>query len=155
MHHRVAFTSDHCMLLLRDLPSRCKPTARSKLFRFEAMWLQDNSCAEVVDRAWEKGINSRSEKIFLKCLEECRSSLTIWNKTNLGHIGRKVAYLQKQLQRLGCQNDALVNMEEVQNTKMESNKMLDIERYYGSNVPGILGLRKGTGHLLFPHKIFK
>ena len=58
MHHRVASTFDHCMLLLRDFPSRCKATAWSKLFRFEAMWLQDKSCAEVVDKAWEKGINS-------------------------------------------------------------------------------------------------
>ena len=102
MHHRVASTYDHYMLLLRDLPSRCKTTARSKLFHFEAMWLQDKSCAEVVDRAWEKGINSTSENIFLKCLEECRSSLTILNKNNFGHIGRKLAYLQKQLQRLEC-----------------------------------------------------
>ena len=70
-------------------------------------------------------------------------------------MGRKVAYLQKQLQRLKCQSDALVTMEEVQSTKIELKKMLDIERYCGSNVLGILGLRKGTGHLLFPHKTFK
>ena len=74
-----------------------------------------------------KGINSTSKNIFLKCLEECRSSLTIWNNNNFGHVGRKVAYLQEPLQRLECQNDALVNMEEVQNTKMELNKTLDIE----------------------------
>lgn len=95
-----------------------------------------------MDRAWEKGINSTSKNIFL---EECRSSLTIWNKNNFGHMGRKVAYLQKQLQRLKCQSDALVTMEEVQSTKIELKKMLDIERYCGSNVLGILGLRKGTG----------
>nr|POE53126.1 hypothetical protein CFP56_13669 [Quercus suber] len=77
VHHRAASTSDHCILLLRDLPSSCQPSTQSKLFRFEAMWLQDKSFAEVVDRAWEKGINSTSENIFLKCLEECHSSLTI------------------------------------------------------------------------------
>ena len=108
-----------------------------------------------MERAWESGINNTSENIFPKSLEECRSSFTVWNKNNFGHVSRKVASLQEQLQRLECQNDALVNIEEVQNTKMELNKMLDIQRYCGSNVPGILGLRNGTGHLLFPHKIFK
>ena len=51
VYHRAASTFDHCMLLLRDLPSRCRPFAQPMLFRFEAMWLQDKGCAKVVDRA--------------------------------------------------------------------------------------------------------
>ena len=39
VYHRAASSSDHCKLLLRDLPPRCRPSAQPKPFQFEAMWL--------------------------------------------------------------------------------------------------------------------
>ena len=104
-----------------------------------------------MDRAWEKGISSTSENIYLKCLEECHSSFKIWNKNNFGHVGRKVAYIQEQLQRLECQNDALVNMEEVQNTKMELNKMLDIEEILWKQHSRNSWLKEGDRNTSFFH----
>lgn len=104
-----------------------------------------------MERAWERGINNTSENIFPKSLEECRSSFTVWNKNNFGHVGRKVAYLQEQLQRLECQHDALVNMEEIQNTKMELNKMLDIEEILWKQQSRNSWLKEGDRNTSFFH----
>lgn len=151
VHHKAASTSNHYMLLLRDMPSRCKSTARAKPFRIEAMWLQDKSCGEVVDRAWERGTSSTLESIFIKCLEECRLSLTTWNKNNFGHMGRKVVSLQKKLQWLECQNDALMNMEEVQKTKLELNKILDLEEIMWKQCSWNSWLKEGDRNTSFFH----
>ena len=47
--------SDHSILVLRESGSPRWLRHRSKLFRFESMWLGDGGCNEVVEEAWERG----------------------------------------------------------------------------------------------------
>nr|POE64005.1 hypothetical protein CFP56_02038 [Quercus suber] len=54
LFHIANSASDHCILVLKDTPPRCKPRQRKKLFRFESMWINDESCSPVVEEAWAK-----------------------------------------------------------------------------------------------------
>ena len=76
-----------------------------------AMWLQDPSCDEVVQEAWHDGLFKLGGCQFENCLESCRNRLVSWNKLEFGHVRRKIAELQKQLQWLELQNRDTVNGE--------------------------------------------
>ena len=97
------------------------------MFRFESMWLKDEQCEEVVSEAWERGKNMGTQNLFTQCMEECRRSLSSWNKNKLGHVGQKISTLQKKLQWLEGRRGGLVDMEEVEETRVELNRMLAVE----------------------------
>lgn len=46
--HIASSTSDHSILLLKATNPPRQKLRKSKLFRFEAMWLRDEACSEVV-----------------------------------------------------------------------------------------------------------
>ena len=127
LHHIAASTSDHCMLVLKSARTRQKPFRRKKLFRFESMWLRNVGCRDIVKEAWERGQGTNSEHPFSQCLEECRTSLSSWNKSTFGHVGRRIAALQSKLQWLEGRNRGDVNMDEISEVKSELNKMLLVE----------------------------
>lgn len=52
--HLTSLVSDHLPLTLRMVPNHRRKKAK-KMSRFEAMWLRDQSCEEVVQKAWEEG----------------------------------------------------------------------------------------------------
>ena len=87
LHHIATSTSDHCMLVLKAHRDRQWRTRRKKLFRFESMWLRDEGCEEVVSEAWDMALNMGGQHLFSQCLEECRQSLTAWNRNTFGHVG--------------------------------------------------------------------
>ena len=97
------------------------------MFRFEAMWLEDERCKNVVEEAWERGKTSHSQWPFEACLEECQMSLRSWNTHTFGHAGKQVAKLQRKLQMLENMKVASMNLEAVHATKMELIKWLGIE----------------------------
>lgn len=91
------------------------------------MWLKEESCASVVKSAWELGEYSGTSTTLSRCLEECRSALSLWNQNCFGHVGKRIATLQKKLEGLECQNRSPTAMDELQNTRDELNKVLDLE----------------------------
>ena len=74
-----------------------------KPFRFEAMWLKDPRCDEVVTDLWQEGLNKPGEYQFNNCIDRCSERLKVWNKVEFGHVGRKIVGLQKKLQELEYQ----------------------------------------------------
>lgn len=51
--HRNSLTSDHSPLVLQIF-SKKQRKKQGKLFHFEAMWLKENTCEEVVISAWQE-----------------------------------------------------------------------------------------------------
>ena len=94
-------TSNHSLLPLWFPHIRLQPQGGVELFRFEAMWLQDPQCDEVVQEAWQEGLYRPGGCQFLNCLESClnclnscRDRLVSWNKMEFGHVQRKIVGLQ-------------------------------------------------------------
>ncbi|XP_050290338.1 uncharacterized protein LOC126728582 [Quercus robur] len=126
LYNRATCSSDHNILILKTLPPKSR-SKRQRLFRFEAMWIKKDDCAEVVKEAWERGQMLGLQNQFRLCMDECRSALQSWNKTNFGHVGRKIASLSKKLQWLECLPGGVANMEEINETKGELIRMLSAE----------------------------
>nr|POF24132.1 hypothetical protein CFP56_06215 [Quercus suber] len=91
------------------------------------MWLREDECKDVVNDAWERGRSMGTQHQFTQCLDECRRSLSTWNKTKFGHVGQKISALQKKLRWLEGRHDGLIRMEEIHETKMELNRMMGAE----------------------------
>ena len=97
LFHVANSVSDHCILILKSANPARKRRKKSKLFRFESMWLRDEGCSGVVNDAWDRGRIRGTDWPLLHCLEECRTSLSKWNKHSFGHVGKQIAVLQKKL----------------------------------------------------------
>ena len=61
------------------------------------------------------------------CLEKCRASLEAWNKIEFGHVGRKVAELQKRLEWIELQPSSPKINNELMRTRADLNCWLDKE----------------------------
>ena len=60
------------------------------LFHFEAMWLQDPRCEEVVQEAWSEGLYKTEGVFIINCRASCRDHLSAWNKNEYGHVGKQI-----------------------------------------------------------------
>ena len=94
------------------------------MFRFEAMWLKDQQCEGVVQVAWEGGLSLGADYTLGKCMEICRTGLEGWNKTDFGHVGRKISDLQKCLEWIELQPTTLDIVQLMRNTRIELNGWL-------------------------------
>ena len=98
LRHKSSSASDHNPLL-PHLFSK-KRQKYKKIFRFESMWLKDERCEKVVLEAWEEGMCMASNFPIISCMETCRNKLEVWNANEYGHVGKKIACLQKRLEGL-------------------------------------------------------
>ena len=89
---------------------------------------------------------------FRQCMDECRSSLQSWNKTNFGHVGRKIASLSKKLQWLECLPGGVANMEEINETKGELIRMLSAEEEMWKQRSRNCWLKSGDRNTAFCHE---
>lgn len=89
------------------------------------MWLRDQSCEEVVQKAWEEGKLVSSGSMWVSCIERCRSNLEAWNKTVFGHVRRRVAELQKRLEWLELQPPSPEINNDLRRTRIDLNSWLD------------------------------
>ena len=119
LHHLTSSASDHSPLLLRLVQKRRRRP--KKIFHFESMWLKNPRCEEVVLEAWYDGLADRSEFPLVSCLEKCRVKLEAWNKIEFGHVGNRIAELQKHLEWLERQPGTPNNVHDMKETRMELN----------------------------------
>ena len=92
------------------------------------MWLKEESFTGVVEDAWLRGASRESKSPLLTYLDECRASLTSWNNNSFGHVGRKLEAVQARLEVLECKKGSAAIIEEIEGTRMEINKLLEVEK---------------------------
>nr|POE90445.1 hypothetical protein CFP56_43119 [Quercus suber] len=54
IYHLASLASYHCCLMLRMNP-KVRQKKTTKVFRFEAMWLKDGKCGDIVKESWAEG----------------------------------------------------------------------------------------------------
>ena len=109
--HLGAIKSDHAPILLDTNPS---DSFVHRPFRFEAVWLRDDRCSDVIEEAW-KGKVSGSE--FLKLYKKqapTREALRKWNKEVFGRCQNRINSLLKKIKDVqerqpSHENDLLEN----------------------------------------------
>ena len=100
LHHLSTTASDHCILALWWNQREKWWNRGVKPFRFEAIWLRDPRCAEVVSGAWEFGLGVPTGHPLQNCISSCNACLTQWNKKEFGHVGNQIKSLRNRLQAL-------------------------------------------------------
>ncbi|KAK9998797.1 hypothetical protein SO802_018400 [Lithocarpus litseifolius] len=111
---------DHCPLVLQ-LEERKKVKHYGKTFRFEAMWLKDSNCEEIVNLAWEEASTMGLDFPMVKCLDNCGIKLEMWNKSVFGHMGNNLTRLQTHLEWLELQSVTPEVIASMRETRVELN----------------------------------
>ena len=69
----------------------------SKPFRFEAMWVRDESSKEVVRHAWDFQVNGSHHYRLAKKFYRVQKDLIVWNKYSFGLTRSKIRDLEEKL----------------------------------------------------------
>ncbi|XP_042972966.1 uncharacterized protein LOC122304767 [Carya illinoinensis] len=77
-----------------------KRSTRGKLFRFKAMWAEDEDCERVVADSWKSRIGDNPMNRFKTQVEACSQSLTRWNKIKFGRVQKKIQQARDHLQQV-------------------------------------------------------
>jgi hypothetical protein len=91
-----------------------------KGFKFEASWLKEDKCGEVVEDAWNQAMEQPSASVH-DALKGVAVSLTNWSQNVLGDLERRVKKVKKELEE--CRRSEIgreqVAREEVLRYKLE------------------------------------
>lgn len=66
IHHLEAFHSDHKPIILISDSEQKRFYKKGRPFRFEAMWLKDKTCEEVVVNSWAEVYDPNPVGVLLK-----------------------------------------------------------------------------------------
>ncbi|KAL0430825.1 UNVERIFIED_CONTAM: putative mitochondrial protein [Sesamum radiatum] len=85
--HEATAASDHSFVWveLGTTVHMMRPR-KIRLFRFEAAWTKEESCAEVIRSGWKPVSKGDPQTNLISCIKECRVSLMDWNKNYFGNI---------------------------------------------------------------------
>ena len=97
IHHLDAFHSDHKPIFLISDSEQKRFYRKGRPFRFEAMWLKDNSCEEMVKNSWQEVSDPSPICMVTKQIINCQDNLRIWNRDTFGHVRLSLAKKLKEL----------------------------------------------------------
>ncbi|KAL0009325.1 hypothetical protein SO802_010827 [Lithocarpus litseifolius] len=126
LYHKSSSDLDHSPLLLSFI-HKPRKVKQKNMFWFESMWVHEARCEQIVAEAWNEGLFSSSDFPVVCCLDECRKKLEGWNKSEFGHVGKKIALLQKQLEWLELQSSSPDVNRNLRDTRVELNCWLEKE----------------------------
>ncbi|XP_010694404.1 uncharacterized protein LOC104907208 [Beta vulgaris subsp. vulgaris] len=93
--HFPIYKSDHAPILLKFGKDKTR-YKKGKLFRFEALWLSKEECAEVVAKAWK---DWGSDAITVR-VAGVAASLSKWAHTTFGDLQKRITKAEKALHLL-------------------------------------------------------
>ncbi|KAF5477594.1 hypothetical protein F2P56_004216, partial [Juglans regia] len=100
--HGVSAYSDHLPIWFESKGSFVEGR-KKKQFRFEAMWVGEETCADIIENVWVAGNGNGSNDMerVMRRIKACGNQLASWNKRSFGHVKKK-------------KNDARKNLEDMQ-----------------------------------------
>ncbi|KAH6784204.1 hypothetical protein C2S52_009163, partial [Perilla frutescens var. hirtella] len=97
VEHLIRQESDHNPIYITWEKSTIRIRGKKKPYRFEAMWLQETSCNDVVEDTWRNG---NQGNLFYEKLKVVGQALKIWERYQFGHISSQIHEKQKLLAEL-------------------------------------------------------
>lgn len=70
----------------------------TKPFRFEAMWIGDNDCSNIIGQVWSEHEGGTAIERALQLNAICGAKLQQWNKTKFGKVHQRLREANMQLQ---------------------------------------------------------
>nr|XP_023892075.1 uncharacterized protein LOC112004085 [Quercus suber] len=150
VHHVSMPSLDHSMLTIHLKQPQSRRPCYRPLFRFEAMWLHDPRCAEVVQEAWHEGLYMANGDPIINCHNTCSHRLTEWNKKEFGHVGNQIERLDRKLQFL--ERNPIQNEVEICEVRAALNKWMDAENTMWHQRSRNLWITDGDRNAAFFHQ---
>jgi ribonuclease HI len=94
-------TSDHKPLLLSTYDKTGGSVYFQKSFKFEAHWLQDEECMQIIKNAWGTcNVGATGMQAARERLSHCQSQLTRWSDKKFSHTDRVLKDKTKKLEEM-------------------------------------------------------
>ncbi|XP_030930759.1 uncharacterized protein LOC115956561 [Quercus lobata] len=97
LHHLQGLSFDHKPLWLASNDVNTHFYRAQKPFQFEAIWLKDDHCEDVVHSAWDRCLEGDAMGKVLAKVVDCQIQLKFWDKSTFGNIHIELAQKRKQL----------------------------------------------------------
>jgi len=121
------FTSDHRPILLYLDGNGEQQKWSRKPFWFEAMWISDPECKEVITRAWDCAPNGTPMFVAATKLKRCKKRLKFWSRDHFGNVKKHIKQVKEQLWHAKEVSARSRDHEEVVRLKKELNVLYDKE----------------------------
>ncbi|XP_021747551.1 uncharacterized protein LOC110713405 [Chenopodium quinoa] len=120
--------------------------SKEKLFRFEQVWTESETCENVVGDAWLIGGDSVAKK-----LEVCAEYLKTWSEKEFGKVFREIRKKRRKLSRLNRGGRAAAQVCERRKIVKEISALLHVEVYWRQR-SRVLWLAAGDRNSSFFHR---
>lgn len=152
IEHLTRVHSDHCPIFIdwnyATIPNR----SRRNTFRFEAMWLQDESCKEVIKDAWIANQISPSPAAFKWKMTRIGCILKSWEKENFGHITRQIASCYRALEQVQAEWPSSETLEREKTIELELQSLSKKEEIMWLQRSRTSWLKEGDKNTSFFHR---
>jgi hypothetical protein len=122
-------TSDHCPLIMQGRSSF--PFFRG--FRFESFWTKINGFKEVVQHAWNAGVNTTDAILVLHAkMQRTAKALSAWRRKSVGSVSVQLAIIQI----------VLTLLEKAQEARQLTSDELEFRKWLKSKILGLACIQK-------------
>ena len=125
--HLNCFTSDHRPLLLFLDGHKEYQKWHRKPFRFEAMWIFDPECKEMVARAWDCAPTGTPMFMAATKFKRCKKQLKSWSWVHFGNVKQQIKQVHDRLWQAEEVSARTGEHEEVIWIKLELNALYEKE----------------------------
>lgn len=122
------------------------------MFRFEAMWLQEERCVEVVKNSWKEGMGRACADLMTN-VGHCGAALSMWSDKEFGNIPKEVVKCKNELARL---QPALQTTDNIQAAQSSENKIAVFFRkkdVFWLQLSWVSWMREGDMNSKFFHRV--
>ena len=117
---------------------------------FEAMWVREAECKEVVDMAWNS-YTEDSDMPIQERIERCQRNLRGWNQNKFGNVAKNLKQKQDRLQQLESLNMLHDTAAEISVVRKELNELYIREEIMWNQRSRVLWLQHGDRNTKFFH----
>jgi exonuclease III len=122
--HLSAPNSDHIPILL---DTHLESHSGARPFRFEAMWVKDESSVNVVQNAWAIAVEGSQNFRLVKCCQKTKQDLIAWNRSVFGHAQTRIQEIEDQIKSMQALDPTQENLSIEAALNLELNDWLERE----------------------------
>ncbi|KAL3622060.1 hypothetical protein CASFOL_034256 [Castilleja foliolosa] len=94
VNHLTPIASDHRPILI----STCIDQGIHSPFRFEAMWLEDNSIYDIVNNSWKTSVTGSPPHRLASKIKIVKQDLKVWNRNVFGNCFSKAKDIKQKIE---------------------------------------------------------